>query len=281
MLSCSDLFAASAECVGLRDQSGYHLSTFGDASRRTIENIHGTVIPVISICCGRFLKPKVAKFSAGTSRGERLCRRLNAELYMLQSSRFQTLASRLKLTYMSIRDEITAKIQEGRLFRLKPINAKDQQRRAVLLSGELNRMVSGPWATDEMGRRCARLRGDLENLITAEFITVCWDPFKARDEQIGRLHRVEDEVWDLRSKKPKPGLRAFFRFADRDVFVVLTVAPRSVPVSWLSKLPLLGRETKEWRNAIVECRAEWTKLFPTYQPIHGTSIDVYLTGGLL
>jgi len=142
-------------------------------------------------------------------------------------------------------------------------------------------MVSGPWTSGEMGLRCSRLRGDLENLITAEFITVCWDPFKARNEQIGRLHRVEDEVWDLRAQKPKPGLRAFFRFAERNVFVVLTAAPRSVPVSWLSRLPLLGRESREWRNAIIECRTEWKKLFPAHEPIHGTDINDYLTGGLL
>jgi hypothetical protein len=180
-----------------------------------------------------------------------------------------------------MRNEINARIQEGRLFRLRPINAKDQQRRTVLLSEEINRMVSGPWTSDEMGLRCGRLRGDLENLITAEFITVCWDPFKARNEQIGRLDRVEDEVWDLRSQKPKPGLRAFFRFAEKNVFMVLTVAPRSAPVTWLSRLPLLDRESREWRNAIIECRTEWKKLFPAHEPIRGTHINVYLTGGLL
>jgi len=182
---------------------------------------------------------------------------------------------------MSIRDEINARIKEGRLFRLKPINEKDDQRRTVLLSEELHRMVSGPWADGAMGARCARLRGDLENLVTAEFITACWDPFKARNEQIGRLHRVEDEVWDLRSQEPKPGLRAFFRFAEKDVFVVLTVTPRSVPVSWLSRVPLLDRESREWRNAIIECRTEWKKLFPVHEPVHGTDINVNLTGAIL
>jgi hypothetical protein len=182
---------------------------------------------------------------------------------------------------MSIRDEINARIEEGRLFRLKPINAKDGQRRTVLLSEEVNGIVSGPWPDGPTGCRCGRLRADLENLITAEFITVCWDPFKARNEQIGRLHRVEDEVWDLRSQKPKPGLRAFFRFAEKDVFVVLTIAPRSVPVSWLSRLPLLRGESREWRNAILECRTEWKKLFPAHEPIHGANINVYLTGAIL
>jgi hypothetical protein len=189
------------------------------------------------------------------------------------------LAARLGLTYMSISDEISARIKEGRLFRLKPINDKDDQRRTVLMSKDVNGIVSGPWADGPIGFRCSRLRADLENLITAEFITVCWDPFK--NEQIGRLHRVDDEVWDLRSQKPKPGLRAFFRFAEKDVFVVLTIVPRSIPVSWLSRLPLLGRESREWRNALLECHTEWKKLFPAYEPIHGANINVYLTGAIL
>jgi hypothetical protein len=182
---------------------------------------------------------------------------------------------------MSIRDEINARIEERRLFRLKPLNEKDEKRRTVLMSEEINGMVSGPWPDGPMGLRCTRLRADLENVVTAEFITVCWDPFKARNEQIGRLDPVEDEVWDLRSQKPKPALRAFFRFAEKDILVVLTCSPRWVPVSWLRRLPLLGRETREWRRAIVECRSEWRKLFPAHEPISGTDINVYLTGAIL
>jgi len=130
-----------------------------------------------------------------------------------------------------------------------------------------------------MGQRCARLRADLENIVTAEHVTVCWDPFKARNEQIGRLNPVQDEVWDLRSQEPPPGLRVFFRFALKDVLVALTCAPRSVPVPWINRLPLLGRTSREWRKAIIECRREWRLLFPTYEPIRGTDINAYLTGG--
>jgi hypothetical protein len=182
---------------------------------------------------------------------------------------------------MSIRHEINARIEEGRLFCLKPLNDKDHKRRTVLMSVEINTMVSGPWPDGPIGTRCARLRADLENIITAENLTVCWEPFEGRNEQIGRQKPIKDEVWDLRSRKPKPGLRAFFRFAEKDVLIFLTCSPRSVPVSWLNRLPLLGRESREWRNAIVECRNEWKKLFPTYEPIGGSDINVYLTGAIL
>src|SRR5260370_6873718 len=155
---------------------------------------------------------------------------------------------------MSIREEINARINEKRLFLLKPLNKKDNKKRTVLVSKEINQVIVGPWADGPQGTRCARLRGDLENLITAENITVCWDPRKARNEQIGRLDQVRDEVWDLRSRDPKPGLRVFFRFAEKDVFVALTCAPRSVHVSSLHRFPLRGRKSREWRNAIVGCK---------------------------
>ena len=185
-----------------------------------------------------------------------------------------------ELIYMSTRDEINARIEEGRLFRLKPLNEKDIKRRTVLMSQEINQLVTGAWLDGPMGARCARLRGDLENLITAEDITVCWEPFKGRTEQIGRLAPVQDEVWDLRSQE-KPGLRVFFRFAEKDVFVALTCAPRSVSVSWLSRLPLLDRHSREWREAIVECRTQWRQLSPAHRPITGSSADEYLTGAAI
>jgi hypothetical protein len=158
------------------------------------------------------------------------------------------------------------------------LNDKDNQRRAVLMSQEINELVIGPWSDGPMGARCARLRGDLEHLITAENITVCWDPFKARNEQIGRLNPIGDLVWDLRLQDPKPGLRVFFRFAEKDVFVALTCAPRSASVSWLRSVPLLGRESRQWRRAIVGCKAQWRLLFPAHEPVSGDSIDAYLTG---
>jgi hypothetical protein len=191
------------------------------------------------------------------------------------------LATGRGLTYMSIREEINARLAEERLFRLKPLNEKDLQRRTVVMSQDINQLVSGPWLDGPMGARCARLRGNLEALVMAENITVCWDPFTARNEQIGRLDDVRDEVWDLRSQEPQPGLRVFFRFAEKNIFVALTCAPRSVHVSWLRRLPLLDRTSREWRDAIVECRSEWRKLFPAHEPISGSSIDDYLTGAVL
>ena len=53
---------------------------------------------------------------------------------------------------MSIRDEIKAKLQENRLFRLRPIIEGDPEERMVLMSHEINELVSGPWPAPDFGR---------------------------------------------------------------------------------------------------------------------------------
>ena len=143
-------------------------------------------------------------------------------------------------------------------------------------------MVNGPWESGPSGNRCARLRADLENFVSGAPITVCWEPFKGRKiHQIGRLDKVEEEVWDYRCNDPEPGLRIFCRFAENDVLVALTCSPRSVPVSWLARMPLLGRNSREWKLAKKECCAEWRKLFPAYPPLTGENVDDYISNAIL
>jgi hypothetical protein len=180
---------------------------------------------------------------------------------------------------MSIRAEINLRIAEGRLFRLPPRNVKDVRLRTVLVSEEINHMVSGPWPDGPVGARCAHLRNDLEAFISSEFITVCWKPYKAYDEQVGRLDA--HEVWEVRCRAPRPSLRIFCRFAEKDVLVALTCSPRWKEVSWLHRLPLLGRESDQWKGALAECQSTWNKLFPMHSPFSGNSADDYITNAVL
>jgi hypothetical protein len=145
---------------------------------------------------------------------------------------------------MSIRVEIINRISEGRLFRLVPQVASVPRVRTVIMSGEINEIVNGPWLDGPMATRCGFLRADLENFVSGEPITVYCEPFKARNAQMSRLDRTADEVWDFRCSHPPPNLRVFCRFAEKDVVVALTCSPRSVSVSWLSRLPLMRRNSR-------------------------------------
>jgi hypothetical protein len=132
-----------------------------------------------------------------------------------------------------------------------------------------------------MGIRCGYLRADLESFVANDVITVCWDPFEARDAKMGRLDPITDEVWDLRSQAPPPSLRVFCRFAEKDVLVALTCSPRSVPIPWLDRLPLRERRSRERRDAIVKCRREWNVLFPAHQPLSGVDFSDYISTAVL
>ena len=185
------------------------------------------------------------------------------------------------LTYMSIRDEINRRIEEGQLFRLLPMITGESHARTILMSTEINAMVNGPWADDVSGFRCARLRADLENFVSGAPITVCWNPHEARAvHQMARLDPIADGVWDYRSVDPSPGLRIFCRFAEKDVLVALTCRPRSKPVSWIERLPLMD-DSRAWKRAIRECRHEWTRLFGAYQSLNGEDLNEYLSNPIL
>src|SRR4051794_19476359 len=77
--------------------------------------------------------------------------------------------------------------------------------------------------------------------------------------QIGRLDKPEEEIWDIRSVD-KPGLRTLFRFAEKDAIVAFTCSPRSVPIPWLRRIPLIN--PKDWKRAKTECKRQWGILFP-------------------
>jgi hypothetical protein len=85
---------------------------------------------------------------------------------------------------------------------------------------------------------------------------------------MAQLDSVQDEVWEIRSRDPKPGIRVFGRFAETDLFVALT---------WWWRSDLKGPKSKQWRNAREGCKAEWQKLFPAYPAKSGTQINDYIS----
>jgi hypothetical protein len=121
----------------------------------------------------------------------------------------------------------------------------------------------------------------LESILAGDPLTVCWEPGKGRTyHQIGLLDPPQDFMFDLRSVD-EPGLRVTIHFAERDVLVALLCSPRSVPVPWLHRLPLLGRRSREWRGAIMETHALWGELFPGYRPHSGDHVDDLLSNAVV
>jgi hypothetical protein len=176
---------------------------------------------------------------------------------------------------MSIRKEIDRRVATGALFLLEPALVGDPVERTMLISPEINRLLAGPWAAESEARRANRLRADLERFITGQYVGLCLTPYEAQPAYMGRLERPEDEVWDIRSVDPSPGLRVFGRFAEVDVFVALTWQPRSK--DWGGRKALESGKSLNWHFAILECHERWKELFPGFQPVHGSEVRDYVS----
>lgn len=121
------------------------------------------------------------------------------------------------------------------------------------------------------------VRVDLESYIAGDQVSVCLEPYKAEDALFGRLDKPADEVWDIRSRNPRPGIRILGRFAECDCFVAFSCWPRSVELEYLPRPPLGQRDSAEWAGAIKECKADWRKLFYDYPAHTGKTVNDYIS----
>lgn len=181
---------------------------------------------------------------------------------------------------MSINDLIEHWISEERLWRLEPTLESDPVDRCLLISSEIKQLIDGPWPDKEWEKRCNYLRAELESFVKGEEVRLCLEPYEADTAFMGRLFKPSDEVWDIRSRRMRPSLRVFGRFARRDLFVAFFWSPRSLQLPYSQRLPLGDRDSEEWRLAIKETKAEWRKLFPSFNPIHGESHDIYASNAV-
>jgi len=176
---------------------------------------------------------------------------------------------------MSIWNEWQKLVSEGHeLFRLEQALG-DPNRRTVLLSQEMQELFTRPMEEGDYANRRSRLLATLQNIVAGRRLVVCLKPYKARKANIGRLHPIEDSVFDIRCQH-KPAVRVFCRFLEKDVLVAVTCRPRSKKISWLGWLPL-GEKSKEWKRGIAATKREWSRFFPTYAPVKGDNLYDYLS----
>ncbi len=165
---------------------------------------------------------------------------------------------------MSIYYEIANRVNEKRLFSLTPALPGAPMVRHIYASSEIHRLITGPWVNTTWEERCGYLRGDLDRFIEGRVIAIATRPYKGKTAYMLRLHPPREQVWEIRSRDPYPGIRVFGRFADIDIFIALT---------WAKRADLAGPHSREWRDAREACKTEWRNLFPAYEPITGNGGD--------
>jgi len=160
---------------------------------------------------------------------------------------------------MSILSAILDRINEGRLFPLPPLmpGTAGYASRQIYVSPEVNALCTGPWPDVAWMSRCMVLRAALDRFSHGGPIPVAARPFVGgKKSYMRQLFRWREDVWEIRSQE-EPGIRVLGRFADTDLFIAL---------AWYKRADLLGPHSRQWRDAIVGCKVDWTNLFHPYPP---------------
>ena len=171
---------------------------------------------------------------------------------------------------MSIYVELGARVNEGRLFAVPPPDLPGStMERQLFVSQRIQMLLEGPWVNQEWAERCWGLEADLHRYVLGEMIAVRLPPSKSVAAYLALLEQPappKDKVWELRSCVD-PQLRLFGQFAEKNRFVALTWEYRSY----------LGNDADKWYAAMEECKAEWRKLFPAYDPLLGEHVHDYVS----
>jgi hypothetical protein len=173
---------------------------------------------------------------------------------------------------MSIRDEINMHLGAGRLLQLHLFVPELPERRTIYLTPNLMALLHGPWAEERWERRWYRARQQLDDFIDGlprDRIFVRSAPRKKSSAFMSRLDPDSDEIWEIRVRDPKPGIRIFGSFLSQDVFVALTAAPHECL-----------RNDQDWDALIVQYKGEWTRHFTT-QPFSGAYPHDYISNAVV
>jgi hypothetical protein len=140
------------------------------------------------------------------------------------------------------------------------------QVRPIYMEPNLYARIFGPSA--EETKRMGFLEADLRRFIHGEKITVGHG-----EEPSCFLKPLNNcrEVWEIRSRDPKPSLRIFGRFAAKDVFVATNMQHRTI-------LDVI--RSRAWAVEIRRCITTWTRLFPYLEPHTGTNTHEYVTNAV-
>lgn len=175
---------------------------------------------------------------------------------------------------MSIQNEVNTQVLLGTLVQLTQSFPGIRERRKVYATPEVAALLDGPWGGSQIWeRRWSRVSQQVDEFIDGlssdPRITVRSAPRKRSTCFMSRLDPEPDEVWEIRCRDPKPGLRVFGSFIAKDEFVVLMALPHEC----LS-------DDNDWNVAIARYKGEWNRFF-TVAPFTGAYPNDYISDAVI
>lgn len=151
----------------------------------------------------------------------------------------------------------------GDLIEYRPLFGGDPLRRRLLLPTDMASALKDP-SLFSLKYDLGVLHNDLEVFVTGKILTFATGTHKSCMLKV--LDPWSDEVWEIRSRGIKPGVRVFGRFAAQDVFVATSMTDRS--------------ET-DFAQEIRRSKAAWRNIFNTYPPFSGQVPNDYISENLV
>jgi hypothetical protein len=158
---------------------------------------------------------------------------------------------------MLIDDAIEAAVREGRLTPVRPVAPWAGEPRVILLCQCVRSEIEKGRADedDRIRRVWATLEAALSYFVEGGLVT---------DDFIKQLLPPKYEHWEIRSRKPRPGLRLFGRFAKPDVWVATHVKHRD---------QLKGMWSPEFEHEKLVCEDHWRNAGLPISPPPGAFTD--------
>lgn len=171
-------------------------------------------------------------------------------------------------------DEIERQLSDGRLVRLKQSFPGLAERRKVYATPQIAALLKGPWNGDKgwerrWNRAVQQLDEFIDGLIRDPRITVRSAPRKKSTCFMSRLDPESEEVWEIRCRDPKPGVRIFGSFVAKDEFVALLALPHEC----------LSNDD-DWNKLIARYKVKWRQHFTT-QAISGAYPNDYISNAII
>ena len=151
------------------------------------------------------------------------------------------------LTFMSIHDSLRDAVARRWLTRVEPTMPSEPMVRALYASAEVYRLITGPWADAAEEVRCGRLWADFDRFVEGRVVPVALNtPYSHPSKTyLSRLHPAQDEVWEIRSRAPKPSIR-----------VLADLRTRTASWRWVGSSGRSSRDRVRMSFA-TKCAAAW------------------------
>jgi len=175
---------------------------------------------------------------------------------------------------MSIRDEINSHLSDGWLIRLKQSFPGLKERRKIYVTKSVEALLKGPWNGNSTwerrwNRAVQQLDEFIDGLVRDPRITVRSASRKKSSCFGSRLDPDSDEIWEIRCRDPRPGLRIFGSFIAKDEFVALLALPHEC----------LSTDD-DWNRLITQYKGDWTRHF-TEPPFSGDYPHGYISNAVI